>query len=703
MTIPHVPVEADEWHPDEPAYATSSDVAAAFAAAGHYMLPVRATGDAKHAGSVVGKDWPAKSSNTPDQVAAWFAGTDHRAALHCGRSGLIVLDVDHPEHTPEVILQAERELRPPTQYTRPGEQRRHLVFAMPSSRRIGNSTGQLGKAWGDTRGANGIIIVGGRGRRWEHEGPAPTLPDYIADLLPDTGDAQSAVSDVDIAAFVDAHRVALHPQSLDIIVRAFDEAEGSRHGAALSVTCWAVREAIEGRFSAGRALTRLAQEFAEAMATAPNPTDRKLSRAQADAEFNGVVAWAVAQEWRPGAVPPADDDLPDRTATLQERMRAIRVAEQVENLSVRAEAQRVHDLAHRPQRPSIMSGLIDVADLDQIEPPKFLLGGLIPDCAVGFIAGRSGSYKTFLAVSWACAIALGASWLGRDEFAVLGPRKVLYVAAEGAPGAAQRIRAWQAVHGKLGRGTLTLYSLPVQLNEAERVAELDQVIRDERYEFVVFDTFHRSTPGSEDNSSADVGIVFEAAAGFRDRHGCGVLFVDHTGHAGERLRGSSAKGDDADYVLTATYEGLSRASDVQRILTVTKLKDAEDGHHWPVRLIARPGVIAPVLDIGEAAPAAAADDEFAQATRARTRNRELDETEAAVTALVVDADDEAGWASTQDVERTVGRRAAAVRGDLKALESAGRLQKGRRGQAVVWAPASSSHDHVLLVPDGRAS
>ena len=98
--------------------------------------------------------------------------------------------------------------------------------------------------------------------------------------------------------------------------------------------------------------------------------------------------------------------------------------------------------------------------------------------------------------------------------------------------------------------------------------------------------------------------MFDAAAQLRDDYGCSTLFIDHTGHAGERTRGTSAKGDDADYVLIASYEGEHRGPDVQRTLEVRKLKDEETTGRWPIRLaetetsvLADP--IFPVVEIGE--------------------------------------------------------------------------------------------------------
>ena len=102
----------------------------------------------------------------------------------------------------------------------------------------------------------------------------------------------------------------------------------------------------------------------------------------------------------------------------------------------------------------------------------------------------------------------------------------------------------------------------------------------------------------EDNSTTEVGLIFEAVARFRDEYGCSVLMIDHTGHSGERLRGASGKGDDGDYVLRATYEGELRGPEVQRTLTVLKLKDEESSGEWPIALDEAPGRF-PLVTIGK--------------------------------------------------------------------------------------------------------
>jgi len=130
--------------------------ALAYADAGWYVLPVRR--GTKKPGSVVGDHWQDKSSRDRKQITAWFAGTTHGIALHCGRSGAVVFDVDAPDKLPDILRKHLRAA--PFQSTRPDVPGRgHYIFLMPRGRSFGNGTGRLGGAWGEIRGANGVILA----------------------------------------------------------------------------------------------------------------------------------------------------------------------------------------------------------------------------------------------------------------------------------------------------------------------------------------------------------------------------------------------------------------------------------------------------------------------------------------------------------------------------------------------------------------
>jgi hypothetical protein len=306
-----------------------------------------------------------------------------------------------------------------------------------------------------------------------------------------------------------------------------------------------------------------------------------LSNGGAEVEPESVSA-AVRTDDADSADADVSAELDASPEEIAARRRARLYAETLERQEVLEEVRAELARRKRASRPTLAEGVID--DLDDIAEPVMLMGSLIPDDAVGFLNGRSGAFKSFLATAWACCIATGTPWLGRPEFGVLEPRRSLYVAAEGRAGAAGRIRAWEAATGVSRAGKLLLYGRPIHLNDPVQVAELAAYVTEHGIRFLVVDTYHRSAPGSEENSSTEFGVIFEAAAQLRDDLGCSVLFVDHTGHSGERSRGTSAKDDDADYTLHSGYEGPTRGPDVQRVLQVRKLKDAESSGEWNIRL-----------------------------------------------------------------------------------------------------------------------
>ncbi|AZG44823.1 bifunctional DNA primase/polymerase [Gordonia insulae] len=271
--------------------------AMAYAKAGWYVLPTDPR-DIKNPGSVVGKGWHSQSSRDPKVLAAWFAGTDYGIALHVGRSGAVVFDVDTPSNVPDVMrphLQAA-----PYQSTRPDQERRgHYIFAAPPGRTIGNSTGKLGGAWGEIRGTNGVIIAAPTPHprngeyRWLTTGLVPALPDELGDLLPDGTPSADAATDAVVNQFVAEHTAAQRPELLTAVVdklRADIAAGNSRHDSTMSALAWAMREAAAGLYPAKDAAERVWSVFKEAVLQDGSRTEQA-----AHNECWGMFSWAVAQ------------------------------------------------------------------------------------------------------------------------------------------------------------------------------------------------------------------------------------------------------------------------------------------------------------------------------------------------------------------------------------------------------------------------
>lgn len=283
----HVPEVADDD--------SILEAAIKYAQAGWYVVPVAP--DTK-APTPLGKGWHHQSSRDVDVLASWFAGTDYLLGLHCGRSGAVVFDVDHPEHLPEALRRAFNVVKPPHQSTRLHEPGRgHYVFAFPEGRALGNSRGSLGKEWGEVRGLNGIIVVepsthtkeSGR-YHWLRTGTVPPLPDEVAALLPDGKPGLDAASDSTVARFMSAHTRASMPATVGVILEKFrkDQQSGaSRHEAATTAAAWIMRDAKAGLLNAADATESLHQAFVEAM---QGERGRPV-----ESEWQGIVAWAVGQ------------------------------------------------------------------------------------------------------------------------------------------------------------------------------------------------------------------------------------------------------------------------------------------------------------------------------------------------------------------------------------------------------------------------
>ena len=268
--------------------------ALAYAAAGWHVLPVRQA--VEHAGSVLGKGWPAKSTRDADQIAAWLAGTDYALALHVGRSGAVVFDVDDPDQLPDVLAGALEQTRPPYQSTRDGAPGRgHYLFGCPPGRQLGNGTGKLRGGWGEVRGRNGIVLVapsthekaaaGGR-YLWQRTGAVPVLPPMLAELLPDALAADDAATDADVRAFLAEHVGNTRPAALKGPLRWFAEkvaAGESRHVTAVDATIWGLKEARAGYYPAAAVVEQISAAFGEAL------------RGERPSEYGGIVAWAVSQ------------------------------------------------------------------------------------------------------------------------------------------------------------------------------------------------------------------------------------------------------------------------------------------------------------------------------------------------------------------------------------------------------------------------
>jgi hypothetical protein len=208
----------------------------------------------------------------------------------------------------------------------------------------------------------------------------------------------------------------------------------------------------------------------------------------------------------------------------------------------------------------------------EMRPPAWLVRGLIERDSLCLLFGDPASGKSFIALDLACSLATG-----RADFhglRVCAPGPVVYLAGEGQHGLRRRLSAWERHHGTtLADAPLYLSRTAAALTDAESMAALFDAVAAIGVlpVLIVLDTLARNIgPLADENSTRDMGAAIAAADALRERFGCAVLLVHHSGHASkDRARGSTAlrAAVDAEYRATRDPGGTIE-------LSCTKSKDA---------------------------------------------------------------------------------------------------------------------------------
>jgi putative DNA primase/helicase len=248
----------------------------------------------------------------------------------------------------------------------------------------------------------------------------------------------------------------------------------------------------------------------------------------------------------------------------------------------------VNDLAQRdgfdvlealllaPRVPAQRFRLLGSADLHALPPLAWCVRGVLPAHGLASVYGPSGSGKSFLVLDAAAAIADGAKWFGYR----VKPAPVVYCALEGEAGFRVRVAAWEEAKGRRLPAGLRLVLQSFKLTDPQDVADLAAaVLTAGTGAVVILDTLNRAAPEADENASADMGRILEAAKALQRLTGGLVLVVHHTGKDATRgLRGHSSLFAALDAAVEVTREG------DRREWRVAKAKDGQDGAGHPFRL-----------------------------------------------------------------------------------------------------------------------
>lgn len=205
------------------------------------------------------------------------------------------------------------------------------------------------------------------------------------------------------------------------------------------------------------------------------------------------------------------------------------------------------------------------------EQMAWLIKNTLPKGELAVVYGESGSGKSFLVFDLCAAVALGKDWQSKKT----EKAKVVYVCAEGARGFRQRIQAYSR-QNDVSLDDLGVVSDAPNMLEVKDVAAMTAAINQfGPVDMVVIDTLAASMPGGDENAGKDLGKVVDHCKKIHKYTGALVVLVHHSGKDASRgARGWSGLRAAADAEIEITRSG------DMRVMTLTKMKDGDDGARW---------------------------------------------------------------------------------------------------------------------------
>lgn len=287
--------------------------------------------------------------------------------------------------------------------------------------------------------------------------------------------------------------------------------------------------------------------------------------------------------------------------------------------------------AEKPTKEEQRSPFYTYNELGDLPEPGWFIEAIVPANSTGYITGRDGSYKTFLAID--IAITVATWWQANNGFGTdvhwHGGRRVyepatcnvLILEGEGVRSIRKRIDAkvetlglthdiyedWGGLpfaspskHATLeadgywwvfgsravrkvgtapgldddSRSQIVVRNGTVDLHGGKGdFHALLAYVREYKPDLIVVDTLNRSAGAADQNSASDMSIITQRLHALKDAgsEDCTIIVVAHTDKGDNDARGSSAIEDDADWVLHCK-------KDEDRLkVKVAKQKDGESG------------------------------------------------------------------------------------------------------------------------------
>ncbi len=243
---------------------------------------------------------------------------------------------------------------------------------------------------------------------------------------------------------------------------------------------------------------------------------------------------------------------------------------------------------HRPSAaedktagPKSRFTLRPIGDAKALPTRRWLVDGLLPEEALVVMFGKSGAFKSLLALALACSVATGSPWIGRQTVKGLA----IYVAGEGRSGLRYRAAAWEQEHSI--KSAVVLGLMPGDFNFArtgdtdDLIARIKAASQDAKLpaKIIVFDTLSNAIPGQDENLQSVMSHVVADCNRIISETGAAVVCVHHPSKSNANdLRGNNVLEGRADTILQVKKEGKSCSVEVK------KQRDGPSGTHFQLRL-----------------------------------------------------------------------------------------------------------------------
>ena len=231
----------------------------------------------------------------------------------------------------------------------------------------------------------------------------------------------------------------------------------------------------------------------------------------------------------------------------------------------------------KPPRPS--SRWLSLDQVRALQPPEWLVRGLLPIQSVGVLYGTSQSFKSFFAFHLAACCSVGIPAF-KERPCRQGD--TFYVASEGAHGFKLRAEAWIKHHG-VNPNSMMILAASVFLDreqEAEKLAsEINAIAKGNRPRLIVVDTLSANFTGKENTD--DVAGFFRKCFTLSQVTKSTVLVLHHTGKDGQREeRGHYSIRANVDFSIK-----IDRREKLGAVVEVQKFKDAPIGERIYIKAL----------------------------------------------------------------------------------------------------------------------